>query len=77
MARFAPPAQAVSRPTGDRLAISRVGFVPAVIAFKAVALAITGCNYRVVGRFDKTLWPSVSLLPVCVTYGAVVLNNYS
>lgn len=59
------------------LAIARFGFTPAVILFKVVALAIIGAYYRVVSRFDRTLWPSVSLLPVCATYLAIVLNNYS
>ena len=57
--------------------IAHVGFVPAVIAFKAAALAAIGGYYLVVSNFNRMLLPSMSLIPVCAAYIAVVLNNYS
>jgi hypothetical protein len=54
-----------------------VGFVAAVIAFKAAALAILGAYYLVVSQFNRILLPSMSLVPVCAAYIAIVLNNYS
>jgi hypothetical protein len=58
-------------------AVAHVGFTPAVIAFKAAALAVIGGYYLVVSHFNRLLLPSMSLIPVCAAYIAVVLNNYS
>jgi hypothetical protein len=57
--------------------IAHVGFGPGVFTFKAVVLIVLGLYYRVVSGFDRMLWPSISLIPVCAAYIAVVLNNYS
>ncbi|WP_371765557.1 DUF5658 family protein [Massilia sp.] len=57
--------------------IAHVGFGPGVFAFKAVVLIVLGLYYRVVSGFNRMLWPSISLIPVCAAYIAVVLNNYS
>lgn len=57
--------------------IAHVGFGPGVFAFKSVVLVVVAMYYRVVSRFDRMLWPSISLIPVCAAYIAVVLNNYS
>jgi hypothetical protein len=58
-------------------AIAHIGFKPGVFAFKASAIVILAVYYRVVSSFDRMLWPSISLMPVCAAYAAVVLNNYS
>jgi hypothetical protein len=58
-------------------AIAHIGFGPGVFVFKASALLILALYYRVVSGFDRMLWPSISLIPVCAAYIAVVLNNYS
>jgi len=57
--------------------ISRIGFTPAMIVSKAAALFVIGVYYGVVSRFGRMLWPSISLVPVCGVYIAIVLNNYS
>jgi len=57
--------------------IAHIGFGPGVFVFKASALLILALYYRVVSGFDRMLWPSISLIPVCAAYIAVVLNNYS
>lgn len=57
--------------------VAHVGFSPAVVAFKTAALAVLAAYYHVVSGFNRMLWPSISLIPVCAAYVAVVLNNYS
>jgi hypothetical protein len=57
--------------------IGHIGAMPAVAAFKAAALGVLVGYYLVVSRFRRMLWPSISLIPVCAAYVAVVLNNYS
>lgn len=54
-----------------------IGFTAAVTAAKSAALVLIAAYYLVVSRFGRALWPSVSLVAVCVAYAAVVLNNYS
>ena len=56
--------------------IARVGFTLALFISKMAAFAITGAYYVVVSSFSRTLWLSISLVPVCVAYIAIVLNNY-
>jgi hypothetical protein len=56
---------------------SHVGFTAAVTACKAAALAIIGSYYAAVSNFNRMRWPAITLIPVCVIYLAVVLNNYS
>jgi hypothetical protein len=57
--------------------IGYFGSMPAMVACKAVALGVLVGYYLVVSRFRRMLWPSISLIPVCAAYVAVVLNNYS
>lgn len=54
-----------------------LGFVSAVIVFKAFAAAVIGGYYLVVSTFERMLWPSISLIPVCAVYITVVVNNYA
>lgn len=57
--------------------IGHLGFVSAVVTFKAFAAAVVGGYYLVVSTFERMLWPSISLIPVCAVYITVVVNNYS
>jgi hypothetical protein len=58
-------------------ASAHLGFVPAVVALKTLAIAVIALYYLVVGRFQRTGLPAMSLVPVCAVYIAVVVNNYS
>lgn len=57
--------------------VSHLGFMPAVVAFKAMAVALITFYYLVVSTFKRMLWPAISLVPVCAAYVTVVINNYS
>lgn len=73
-------AESAGRSETNRLilwGIAHLGFAPAVIAFKAAALALIGGYYLIVRSFNRMLWQSISLIPVCAAYIAVVFNNYS
>lgn len=57
--------------------IAHIGFVPALVAFKSASIAVIAGYFLVVRRFERTLWPAISLVPVCAAYITVVINNYS
>jgi hypothetical protein len=54
-----------------------LGLAPAVVLFKMCAATVIAGYYLVVSNFERTLWPSVSLIPVCAVYVTVIVNNYS
>jgi len=54
-----------------------LGLGPAVVLFKMFAATVIAVYYLVVSNFERTFWPSISLVPVCAVYVTVIVNNYS
>jgi hypothetical protein len=57
--------------------IAKVGFVPAVLCFKAGALLLLWIYFRAVSGFERVTLPVITMAPVCAAYFLVVVNNYS